>query len=41
MLLIVSHLFDFTAPTPQHISEVLSSGQLRAGWVGFASQATA
>jgi len=35
VLLIVSHLFDFTDPTPEHISSVLSSGQVRCGWVGF------
>lgn len=36
VLLMVSHLFDFTAPTPEHISAVLSSGKLLSGWVGFA-----
>lgn len=38
VLVIVSHLFDFTTPTPAHISEVLSSGKVRSGWVGFAQK---
>ncbi|MFD3688731.1 hypothetical protein ACFWTE_28380 [Nocardiopsis sp. NPDC058631] len=36
VLVIVSHLFDFTTPTPEHISAVFSSGKVRSGWVGFA-----
>lgn len=35
VLVLVSHLFDFTRPTPDHISEVFSSGRVRGGWVGF------
>ncbi|WP_160050092.1 MULTISPECIES: hypothetical protein [unclassified Nocardiopsis] len=36
VLLMVSHLFDFTTPTPDHISSVFASGKLLSGWVGFA-----